>query len=168
MACRKTSVVPPDDYVEAPTCDPHRRARGAPAAGHLAGSAAGDGCATAPRIGIDLPVLEGDGYRVPEDAAAHFPEHCLARRGLEYLFYGHAREGLFLELWHMRTGDLVEMTMADGTIEYPSEEILPVVAVGCAGVPGADRCRDADAPDLPLLRGHSARFVVIAERIPAS
>jgi LPXTG-site transpeptidase (sortase) family protein len=81
------------------------------------------------RLGIDVALVEGDGVSVPDDAAAHYPGTAWPGEGSNTFIYGHAREGHFLELWGVRTGDLIEVDMADGTVaDYQVTEIHPVVA----------------------------------------
>jgi LPXTG-site transpeptidase (sortase) family protein len=80
------------------------------------------------RLGIDVPLVEGDGVTVPDQAAAHYPGTAWPGQGSNTYLYGHAREGHFLELWGVRTGDRIEMDMADGsTASYSVTEIHPVV-----------------------------------------
>lgn len=82
-----------------------------------------------PRLGISAPILEGDGVDVPVDAVAHFPGTAWPGQGSNTYLYGHARTGLFKELWQVRTGDLVEVELASGGIErYRVTRILPLVA----------------------------------------
>jgi hypothetical protein len=81
------------------------------------------------RLGIDVSLLEGDGVSVPDGAAAHYPGTAWPGEGSNTFIYGHAREGHFLELWGVRTGDLIEVDMADGSVaDYQVTEIHPVVA----------------------------------------
>ena len=80
------------------------------------------------RLGMDVPLVEGDGVTVPEDAAAHYPGTAWPGQGSNTYLYGHARDGLFRELWQVRTGDLIEMDMADGSVvDYHVTDIKPVV-----------------------------------------
>jgi LPXTG-site transpeptidase (sortase) family protein len=81
-----------------------------------------------PRLGIVAPIVEGDGVDVPADAVAHYPGTAWPGQGSNTYLYGHARTGLFRELWQVRTGDLVEVRLADGVIErYQVTRILPLV-----------------------------------------
>jgi sortase A len=82
-----------------------------------------------PRLGIEAPILEGDGTDVPLDAVAHHPSTAWPGEGSNSYLYGHAREGLFGALWQARTGDLVEVELADGRrATYRVTEIRPLVA----------------------------------------
>jgi LPXTG-site transpeptidase (sortase) family protein len=81
-----------------------------------------------PRLGIDAPILEGDGIDVPLDAVAHHPSTAWPGEGSNSYLYGHARDGLFGALWQARTGDLVEVELADGRrATYRVTEVRPLV-----------------------------------------
>jgi sortase A len=81
------------------------------------------------RLGIDAPIVQGDGVTVPVTAAAHYPGTAWPGSGSNIYLYAHAREGLFRELWRVRTGDTVELDLATGgTATYQVAEILPLVA----------------------------------------
>jgi LPXTG-site transpeptidase (sortase) family protein len=80
------------------------------------------------RLGIDAPITEGDGVGVPLTAAAHYPGTAWPGSGSNIYLYAHARRGLFRELWKVRTGDNVELSLVDGrTATYQVAEILPLV-----------------------------------------
>jgi len=73
-----------------------------------------------PRLGIDLPIAEGDLYRdtveqqTPENFAFHFPGTAIPGTiGNSYL-YAHARRGMFLTLWNASLGDHVTITTPAG------------------------------------------------------
>ena len=73
-----------------------------------------------PRLGIDLPIAEGDLYRdtvqqqTPENFAFHFPGTAIPGTvGNSYL-YAHARRGMFLSLWNAALGDEVTITTPAG------------------------------------------------------
>jgi LPXTG-site transpeptidase (sortase) family protein len=73
-----------------------------------------------PRLGIDLPIAEGDLYRdtvqqqTPENFAFHFPGTAIPGTiGNSYL-YAHARRGMFLSLWDATVGDQVTITTPAG------------------------------------------------------
>jgi sortase (surface protein transpeptidase) len=73
-----------------------------------------------PRLGIDLPIAEGDLVRdtvdqqTPEHFAFHFPGTAIPGTfGNSYL-YAHAREGMFIRLWNARLGDQVTITTPAG------------------------------------------------------
>lgn len=160
-----TSIVPPLGFEEQPPAVLLRDYVEPPP--ELTGPALPLGTIRMPRLGIDLPVLEGDGYRAPDDAVAHFPDTAWPGDGSNTFIYGHAREGHFLELWDVRTGDLVEMDMVDGTsVDYRVSEIHPVVEWDAL-----EYVAPTDTEILTLqtcldYAETSPRFVVIAERIP--
>ena len=78
------------------------------------------------RLGIDLPIVEGDGVTAPDGEAAHFPGSAWPDAGSNTYIYGHAREGLFLPLWEARIGDQVILTLVDETTRcFVIDEIRP-------------------------------------------
>ena len=80
------------------------------------------------RLGIDLPIIEGDGIDAPIGKAAHFPSSGWPDGGTNIYIYGHAREGMFLALWDARKGDTVVLDLVDGTSRtYVVTQILPRV-----------------------------------------
>jgi len=85
-----------------------------------------------PRLGIDLPLREGDSARdvvnqqTPEHAAFHFPGTYLPGDGDNSYIYAHARTGMFLSLWNAREGDEVVIAAPDGTqLLYVVSEVHP-------------------------------------------
>ena len=118
------------------------------------------------RLGIDLPLVEGDGYHVPEAAVGHYAGTAWPGEGSNTFLYAHAREGLFLELWQVRRGDRVEVDMADGSIaSYTVSDIHPVVAWDAL-----EYLAPTDREILTLqtcltYEETAPRFVVIAERV---
>jgi LPXTG-site transpeptidase (sortase) family protein len=87
-----------------------------------------------PRLGIDLPIAEGDIERdvvvqkTPENFAFHFPGTAIPGTfGNSYL-YAHARTGMFLELWKARVGDQVTITTPAGAeLKFVVTEVHPRV-----------------------------------------
>lgn len=85
-----------------------------------------------PRLGVNLPVAEGDvprdveQERTPENYAFHLPGTSMFGAGNTYI-YAHARSGMFLSLWNARIGDLVIARTPNGTREYVVAEIHPRV-----------------------------------------
>jgi LPXTG-site transpeptidase (sortase) family protein len=73
-----------------------------------------------PRLGIDLPILEGDIERdtvqlqTPENFAFHLPGTAIPGMGANSYIYAHARRGMFLALWDARVGDEVWISTPDG------------------------------------------------------
>jgi len=81
-----------------------------------------------PRLDVDAPIVEGDGRDVPGNAVAHHPGTAWPGQGSNTYLYGHARDGLFRELWRVATGDLIEVRLADGGLaRYRVSEIRPLV-----------------------------------------
>ena len=66
------------------------------------------------RLGINLPIIEGDGVEAPIGLAAHFPGTAWPDAGSNTYLYGHAQEGMFLPLWDVRTADEILLTLANG------------------------------------------------------
>ena len=87
-----------------------------------------------PRLGIDLPIQEGDIVRdidqqkTPENFAFHLPGTAIfGENGNTYL-YAHARVGMFLSLWNARVGDVVNVpTPGGGVLHYTVREVHPAV-----------------------------------------
>jgi len=114
-----------------PTAAPAR-----PAASPSAAATAGTGLAgtvavriEVPRLGIDLPIVEGDGVSAPETGVAHYPGTAWPGAGSNTYLYAHAREGLFLSLWEAVEGDRILLTLADGgTACFEIDRIDPATA----------------------------------------
>ncbi len=89
------------------------------------------------RLSIDLPLVWGDLARdvprdnyagaTPERAALVFPGSALPGAGGNTYIYSHARTGMFLTLWNVRAGDIVELRWPDGTLRYSIQRIVPRV-----------------------------------------
>jgi LPXTG-site transpeptidase (sortase) family protein len=161
-----TSVLPPDDHVAAPS-SVLLRPNGADAVSLVD---------TLPvrrlrleRLGIGLPIIEGDGFTVPEGAASHYPDTAWPGEGSNTYIYAHAREGNFLELWRVRSGDVVEIDMSDGSVAtYRVSEILPVVPWDAL-----EHLLPTTSERLTLQTSlwyddTAPRFIVIAERVPGA
>ena len=164
----KTSVLPPADFVENPPAIFVDEAIAPPPPVDMTMPTP----ATAirlQRIGIDVPLVEGDGYTVPDAAVAHYPDTAWPGEGSNTYVYGHAREGQFLELWKVRTGDIVEVDMADGSsVNYSVSQILPLVHWDALEYLEPT---DHEILTLQTCLGYeetAPRFVVIAERIPSA
>ena len=87
-----------------------------------------------PRLGIDLPVAEGDISRdidqqkTPVDFAFHLPGTAIPGQGSNTYLYAHARAGMFLTLWNARPGDEVFISTPDlRVIKYVVQETHPRV-----------------------------------------
>ncbi len=82
-----------------------------------------------PSVGIDLPVVEGDGVDAPLGKAAHYPGTAWPGQDRNIYLYAHARDGMFIALWDAKVGDAVDLTLADGTTRaYRITQVLPKVA----------------------------------------
>lgn len=89
-----------------------------------------------PRLGIDLPVAEGDIARdieqqkTPENFALHLPGSAIPGQGSNTYLYAHARTGMFLTLWNARPGDEVFISTPDlKVLKYVILEVHPRIAV---------------------------------------
>ena len=81
------------------------------------------------RLGIDLPVVRGDGVDAPLGKAAHYPGTDWPGGGSNIYLYAHARDGMFISLWNAQIGDQIDLTLVGGaTKTYIVSQILPKVA----------------------------------------
>jgi LPXTG-site transpeptidase (sortase) family protein len=87
-----------------------------------------------PRLGIDLPIAEGDVERdvvvqkTPENFAFHFPGTAIPGTVGNSYIYAHARTGMFLTLWNARVGDQVSVTTPAGVeLKFVVTEVHPRV-----------------------------------------
>lgn len=81
------------------------------------------------RLGIDLPIVEGDGVDAPLYKVAHYPGTAWPGGGSNIYLYGHARDGMFLSLWNAKLGDQVVLDLANGSQRtYVVSKIMPKVA----------------------------------------
>ena len=87
-----------------------------------------------PRLGIDLPIAEGDVERdvviqkTPENFAFHFPGTAIPGTVGNSYIYAHARQGMFLSLWNARVGDQVTvMTPGGAALKFVITEVHPKV-----------------------------------------
>ena len=88
-----------------------------------------------PRLGIDLPLAEGDVardidlQRTPEGFAFHLPGTAIPGAGGNTYLYAHARAGMFLALWNAQVGDEVIVSTPDlRALRYVVSEVHPRVA----------------------------------------
>ena len=122
-----------------------------------------------PRLGIDLPIAEGDVERdvivqqTPENFAFHLPGTAIPGTFGNSYIYAHARRGMFLSLWNARVGDQVSIARPDGV------ELKFVVTAVYPRIPPEDTSRIQPAGDERLTLQTSTgpnrddpRFVVIA------
>jgi len=89
-----------------------------------------------PRLGIDLPLRDGDLARdvvdqsTPVNAAFRLPGSAYPGTSGNLYVYAHARVGMFLSLWSARAGDEVRLLGPNGTmLRYVVTEIAPRVPV---------------------------------------
>jgi sortase family protein len=87
------------------------------------------------RLGIDLPLRPGNTARdtvlrsTPNGGAFLLPSSVPPGSGGNSYIYAHARAGMFLSLWNVRLGDVVEVTSRSSeTRRYRVTEIHPRVA----------------------------------------
>jgi LPXTG-site transpeptidase (sortase) family protein len=69
-----------------------------------------------PEVGIDLPLVEGDGYNAPLYKAAHYPGTSWPGQGGRTVIYAHARVGMFGPLFGARVGEHIEISAPDGSV----------------------------------------------------
>ena len=88
-----------------------------------------------PRLGIDLPLAEGDLVRdidlqrTPEGYAFHLPGTSVPGLGGNTYLYAHARVGMFLTLWNAKVGDEIFVSTPDlRALKYVVSEVHPRVA----------------------------------------
>jgi len=126
-----------------------------------------------PRLGIDLPLRDGDllrdvaSQKTPTGAAFRMPGSALPGSAGNLYVYSHARTGMFLSLWNVRLGDVVEIdTPPGGALRYVVAEIHPRVATTDITylVPTDDERLTLQTSTGPNVG--DPRFVVIARRAP--
>ena len=163
----ETSIVPPQDWVE-PAASVLLRPTQPVNLGSVDTVLPATGLRLE-RLGIDLPIVEGDGFSVPEGSVSHYPDTSWPGDGSNAYFYAHAREGNFLELWQVRTGDLLEIDLADGRIErYHVTRIVPVVAYDAFEYLEPTRSERVTLQTSLWYDDTAPRFVVIAEPAPGA
>ena len=109
------------------------------------------------RLGIDLPIVKGDGIDAPLGKAAHYPGTGWPTGGTNIYLYAHARDGAFIGLWSARIGDTVDLQLADGTTkDVPGHPGPDERALERDRVPGPDADRAADPADLHVVRDDGA------------
>jgi len=122
-----------------------------------------------PRLGIDLPIAEGDVerdvvvQRTPENFAFHFPGTAIPGSVGNSYIYAHARTGMFLSLWNARVGDQVSITTPAGVeLKFVVTEVHPRVPPADTSwlQPSADERLTLQTSTGP--NSGDPRFVVIA------
>ena len=119
------------------------------------------------RLAIDLPIIEGDGVDAPIGKAAHYPGSAWPGAGSNIYLYGHAQEGMFINLWDARTGDAVELDLEDGrTVEYVIDEILPRVPWDAVEYLQSTTSEQLTLQTSTSYQPTAPRFIVIAHPAP--
>jgi LPXTG-site transpeptidase (sortase) family protein len=70
-----------------------------------------------PQLGVDLPVVEGNGVDAPLFKAAHYPGTTWPGEGGRSVIYAHARVGMFGPLFGARVGQEVQVASANGAVK---------------------------------------------------
>ena len=117
-----------------------------------------------PRLGIDLPIVEGDGVDAPIGKAAHYPGSGWPGGGTNIYIYGHAREGMFLPLWNAEVGDVVTLELAGGgQRSYVIVRVLPKVPWNATNYLAATPTEILTLQTSTSYYASAPRFVAIAE-----
>ena len=136
-----------------------------------ASAAAGDGIKAKririERLGIDLRIVEGDGIDAPIDKAAHYPGSAWPGAGSNIYIYGHARKGMFLNLWKAQVGDVIELDLVDGTARpYVVDKVLPKVPWDAMKYVRPTKTEQLTLQTSTSYHPTSPRFIVIAHPAP--
>jgi LPXTG-site transpeptidase (sortase) family protein len=78
-----------------------------------------------PDLGIDLPVVEGDGTNVALYEAALYPTLKVPGGGGRSLIYAHARAGMFGPLFHAKVGQRIEVARGGRPLRYVITQYYP-------------------------------------------
>ncbi len=119
------------------------------------------------RLDIDLKIIEGDGIDAPIGKAAHYPGSAWPDGGSNIYIYGHARVGMFLNLWDARVGDVVELDLVDGTTRtYVVDKVLPKVPWDAVKYVKPTATEQLTLQTSTSYHPTSPRFIVIAHPAP--
>lgn len=119
------------------------------------------------RLGIDLPIVEGDGIDAPLDKAAHYPGTGWPDGGTNIYLYGHARTGMFLALWDVAVGDQVILTLVDGTQRiYAVGKVIPEVPWDALSYLDPTSTEQLTLQTSTSYLATSPRFIAIAYPMP--
>ncbi len=134
-------------------------------------AAAGDGIKAKririERLDIDLRIVEGDGIDAPIDKAAHYPGSAWPGAGSNVYIYGHARKGMFINLWKAQVGDVIELDLADGTARrYVVDEVIPKVPWDAMKYVRPTKTEQLTLQTSTSYHPTSPRFIVIAHPAP--
>lgn len=69
-----------------------------------------------PALGIDLKIVEGNGWEPPLNLAAHYPGMKWPGQGGRSFLYAHARPGMFGPLFQASVGQKVEVVQPGGKV----------------------------------------------------
>lgn len=79
-----------------------------------------------PQLGINLPIVEGDGYDAPLYEAAHYPGTAWPGEDARSVIYAHARVGMFGPLFGAKVGDQVVITQpGEPPLDYVVKQYYP-------------------------------------------
>lgn len=79
-----------------------------------------------PALGIDLKIVEGDGWEPPLNLAAHYPGMKWPGQGGRSFIYAHARPGMFGPLFQAGVGQKVEVAEPNGSVlHYTIRQYYP-------------------------------------------
>jgi LPXTG-site transpeptidase (sortase) family protein len=79
-----------------------------------------------PELGIDLPVVAGDGINAPLNKAVLYPYLQLPGSGNRSMVYAHARNGMFGPLFHAQVGQRIEISQPNAPpLAYRISEYYP-------------------------------------------
>lgn len=119
------------------------------------------------RLGIDLPIVDGDGIDAPIGKAAHYPGSGWPDGGTNIYIYGHARVGMFLNLWNVAVGDQVVLTLVDGTLRtYSVATIIPKVPWNALSYLAPTPTEQLTLQTSTSYHATSPRFIAIAFPTP--
>jgi LPXTG-site transpeptidase (sortase) family protein len=77
-------------------------------------------------LGIDLPIVAGDGWTVPYYKAAVYPGMKMPGTGDRTMLYAHAQAGMFGPLSHAATGQHIDITRpGQPTLHYVITRYFP-------------------------------------------
>ena len=115
------------------------------------------------RLGIDLPIVQGDGIDAPLGKVAHYPTSAWPGAGSNIYLYAHARTGMFLALWQARVGDRIRLDLADGTSRfYRVTRVLPRVPYNAMQYLAPTPTEQLTLQTCTAYEADAPRFVVIA------
>jgi LPXTG-site transpeptidase (sortase) family protein len=119
------------------------------------------------RLDIDLPIVEGDGIDAPIGKAAHFPSSGWPYGGTNIYIYGHARKGMFINLWDAKRGDSIVLKLVDGTSRtYVVTKVLPKVPWDAVEYLDPTKTEQLTLQTSTSYYATAPRFIVIA--VPAT